>query len=117
MFNGYTIQLFEEIKNEKHPAKLIQGMISIVLSVEYYKKPESSFIKIQRRLVRLMTLRARENITFKEVAEREKDMIQESELSEISGESTKDESPEKNDSPKEIKDSEKTFIEEFDKEL
>src|ERR1044072_3223610 len=117
MFNENTIQVFKEIKNEKHPAKLIQGTIGIVLSVIYHKKPELSFVKIQRRLGRLMTLRAHENLTFEEAVKREEDTIRELELSEISGESTKDESPEKNDSPKEIKDSETTFIEELDKEL
>src|ERR1051325_8840124 len=63
-FNEYIIDIFKEIKNEKEPIKLIEGIRGIIITVEYYRKPEKTLTKIQKRLGRLMTLRAHEDITF-----------------------------------------------------
>src|ERR1044072_6251465 len=122
-FSGVTVDIFRRLKMGNRPTKIIEKVSDIMITIRYYRKPRQSDTKILRKLGRLFSIWIYEEVTFLEAINKEKETLREaklSEISEISGRNTKENSPEKNDNSTEIEKQGKekeTFIEELEEEL
>ena len=122
-FSGVTVDIFRKLKKENRPARIIEKVSDIMISIRYYRKPRQSNTKILRKLGRLFSIWIYEEVTFLEAIDKEKGTLREaelSEISEISGKNTEENSPKKNDSATEMENLERereTFIEELEEEL